>query len=91
MWTPALGRKVKIGENKSLDDILAMITPNNIHSEVTTKKYLEQRAKKASVEKFKNVLSKAPGVALEDFSELEKDITRTSMNEMWEELKNDTW
>ena len=27
----------------------------------------------------------------EDYTELEKDITRTSMKAMWEELKNDTW
>lgn len=27
----------------------------------------------------------------EDYIELEKDITRTSMKAMWEELKNDTW
>ena len=27
----------------------------------------------------------------EIYSEMEKDITRSSMNTMWEELKNDTW
>lgn len=27
----------------------------------------------------------------ESFAELEKDVTRSSMNSMWEELKNDTW
>ncbi len=27
----------------------------------------------------------------EDYTELEKDMTRTSMNAMWEELKDDTW
>ena len=27
----------------------------------------------------------------EDYTELEKNMTRTSMNAMWEELKNDTW
>ena len=27
----------------------------------------------------------------ENYSEMEKDITRSSMNTMWEELKNDTW
>ncbi|WP_290726984.1 hypothetical protein [Fibrobacter sp. UBA2449] len=27
----------------------------------------------------------------ESFAELEKDIARSSMNSMWEELKNDTW
>ncbi len=27
----------------------------------------------------------------EDYTEMEKDITRSSMNAMWEELKNDTW
>ena len=27
----------------------------------------------------------------EDYAELESDMTRTSMNAMWEELKNDTW
>ncbi len=27
----------------------------------------------------------------ENFAELEKDVTRSSMNSMWEELKNDTW
>ncbi len=27
----------------------------------------------------------------EDYSELEKDMTKSSMNSMWEELKNDTW
>ncbi len=27
----------------------------------------------------------------EDYNELEKDMTRTSMNSMWEEIKNDTW
>ena len=27
----------------------------------------------------------------ENFAELEKDVTRSSMNNMWEELKNDTW
>ena len=26
-----------------------------------------------------------------DYSEMEKDIARSSMNTMWEELKNDTW
>ncbi len=26
-----------------------------------------------------------------DSTELEKDMSRTSMNAMWEELKNDTW
>ena len=26
-----------------------------------------------------------------DFSELEQDVARNSMNAMWEELKNDTW
>lgn len=27
----------------------------------------------------------------ENYSEMEKDIVRSSMNTMWEELKNDTW
>ena len=27
----------------------------------------------------------------EKYTEMEKDITRSSMNTMWEELKNDTW
>ncbi|MBQ3923710.1 MAG: hypothetical protein II707_10465 [Spirochaetales bacterium] len=27
----------------------------------------------------------------EDYTEMEKDVTRSSMNAMWEELKNDTW
>ena len=27
----------------------------------------------------------------ENYSEMEKDIARSSMNTMWEELKNDTW
>ena len=27
----------------------------------------------------------------EDYTELENDMTKTSMNAMWEELKNDTW
>ena len=27
----------------------------------------------------------------EDYTEFEKDMTRTSMKAMWEELKNDTW
>ena len=27
----------------------------------------------------------------ESFAELEKDVARSSMNSMWEELKNDTW
>ena len=55
------------------------------------KKYIELRADKASVEKFKYVLSKVPEVEPEDSTQLEKDMTRTSMNTMWEELKNDTW
>ena len=55
------------------------------------KKYIELRADKASVEKFKYVLSKVPKVEPEDSTQLEKDMTRTSMNTMWEELKNDTW
>lgn len=27
----------------------------------------------------------------ENYAEMEKDITRSSMNTMWEELKDDTW
>ena len=27
----------------------------------------------------------------EDYTEFEKDMTRTSMKAMWEDLKNDTW
>ena len=27
----------------------------------------------------------------EDYTELENDMTKASMNAMWEELKNDTW
>lgn len=27
----------------------------------------------------------------EGYAELEKDVTRSSRNAMWEELKNDTW
>ena len=27
----------------------------------------------------------------ENYAEMENDITRSSMNIMWEELKNDTW
>ena len=27
----------------------------------------------------------------ENFSEMEKDITKSSMAAMWEEIKNDTW
>lgn len=27
----------------------------------------------------------------ENYAEMEKDIARSSMNTMWEELKNDTW
>ena len=27
----------------------------------------------------------------ENYSEMENDIARSSMNAMWEELKNDTW
>ena len=26
-----------------------------------------------------------------NYNEMEKDIARSSMNTMWEELKNDTW
>lgn len=55
------------------------------------KKYLEQRAKKVSVEKFKYVLPKVPEAETADSTELEKDMSRTSMNAMWEELKNDIW
>lgn len=55
------------------------------------KKYLEQRAKKVSVEKFKYVLLKVPEAEPADSTELEKDMSKTSMNAMWEELKNDTW
>ena len=55
------------------------------------KKYLEQRAKKVSVEKFKYFLPKVPEAEPADSTELEKDMSRTSMNAMWEELKNDTW
>lgn len=29
--------------------------------------------------------------AEENYSEMESDITKVSMNAMWEELKNDTW
>ena len=55
------------------------------------KNYIELRADKASVEKFKYVLSKVPEVEPENSTQLEKDMTRTSMNTMLEELKNDTW
>ncbi|MBR5401941.1 MAG: hypothetical protein IK102_09030 [Treponema sp.] len=27
----------------------------------------------------------------DNYTEMEKDIARSSMNTMWEELKNDTW
>ncbi|MBR4823581.1 MAG: hypothetical protein IKZ86_02175 [Spirochaetaceae bacterium] len=27
----------------------------------------------------------------ENYAEMEKDIAQSSMNTMWEELKNDTW
>ena len=27
----------------------------------------------------------------ENYTEMENDITRSSMNTMWEKLKNDTW
>ena len=27
----------------------------------------------------------------EQYAEMEKDLARSSMNTMWEELKNDTW
>ena len=27
----------------------------------------------------------------ENYTEMENDISRSSMNAMWEELKNDTW
>ncbi len=27
----------------------------------------------------------------ENYTEMEKDITKASMDAMWEELKNDTW
>ena len=27
----------------------------------------------------------------DNYSEMEKDMTRSSMNAMWEELKDDTW
>ena len=27
----------------------------------------------------------------QNYSEMENDISRSSMNTMWEELKNDTW
>ena len=27
----------------------------------------------------------------ENYAEMESDISRSSMNAMWEELKNDTW
>ena len=27
----------------------------------------------------------------ENYAEMENDISRSSMNAMWEELKNDTW
>ena len=27
----------------------------------------------------------------ENYTEMEKDIAQSSMNTMWEELKNDTW
>lgn len=93
-----------MSKKKSLDDMLAMVSPNSIYSEVTTgntvekeivsfktHKYLEQRANKASVEKFKYVLSKVPEGEPSDYVELEKDMTRTSMNTMLDELKNDTW
>ena len=37
---------------------------------------------------LESLKSKRPA---EDYTELEKDMTRTSMNAMWEELKDDTW
>lgn len=55
------------------------------------KKYIELRADKASVENFKYVLPKVHEAEPADSTELEKDMSRTSMNAMWEELKNDTW
>lgn len=27
----------------------------------------------------------------DDYTKMESDVTRSSMNTMWEELKNDTW
>lgn len=59
-----------------------MVSPNSIYSEVTTGN---------TVEKFKYVLSKVPEGEPSDYVELEKDMTRTSMNTMLDELKNDTW
>lgn len=61
-------------KKKSLDDMLAIVTPDNTHSEVST-------GNSVGKEIFESA----------DFTELEKDITSTSMNTIWNELKNDTW
>lgn len=75
-----------MNKKKSLDDMLAMVTPDNFHSEVSTgnsvgkeitsfetQKHLNQRADKASEE---DALRK---------------LRETSLDTVWETIYNDTW
>lgn len=69
-----------------------MDTRTGAHGKRMNEKNISNKEqKKVSVEKFKYVLPKVPEAEPADSTELEKDMSRTSMNAMWEELKNDIW
>ncbi|MCR4953852.1 MAG: toxin-antitoxin system HicB family antitoxin [Treponema sp.] len=59
-------KEIASQDNISINQFIVSAVAEKIAS-FETKKYLEQRAEKASEEKFKNVLSKVPGVAPADF------------------------
>ena len=59
-------KEIASQDNISINQFIVSAVAEKIES-FETKKYLEHRAEKASAEKFKNVLSKVPGIEPADF------------------------
>ena len=59
-------KKIATQDNISINQFIVSAVAEKIAS-FETQKYLEQRAEKGSVEKFKYVLSKLPGIEPADF------------------------
>ncbi len=59
-------RELAKKENTSINQLVSSALAEKI-SALTTEEYIEQRAKRASKEKFKKVLSKVPDVEPEEY------------------------
>ena len=73
-------------EKKALEDMLAMVTPDNIHSEITTGNTV---GKEMSSFETQNYLKRRTDKVTEE--ESLRNLRETSLATVWKTIYNDTW